>query len=120
MPRSVLRLAALLVLLAGPAAAHAVLMAATPADRAEVKAGQVPITLRFNSRIDAARSRVTLAQRAEPPHALPLAAAAPDLLAGTADLAPGAYVLRWQVLATDGHITRGEIRFTVVPVVDAH
>jgi len=28
-------------------------------------------------------------------------------------LAAGAYRLRWQVLASDGHITRGEIPFTV-------
>jgi methionine-rich copper-binding protein CopC len=30
-------------------------------------------------------------------------------------LAPGAWRLRWQVLATDGHITRGDIAFTVLP-----
>jgi len=29
-------------------------------------------------------------------------------------LAPGAHVLRWQVLAIDGHITRGDVPFTVV------
>jgi len=29
-------------------------------------------------------------------------------------LRPGTYRLRWQVLASDGHITRGEIPFTVV------
>ena len=32
------------------------------------------------------------------------------LLAG---LAPGSYVLRWQVLSVDGHITRGDIPFKV-------
>ena len=32
-----------------------------------------------------------------------------------ATLQPGAQVLRWQVLAVDGHITRGEIRFTAGP-----
>jgi methionine-rich copper-binding protein CopC len=26
---------------------------------------------------------------------------------------PGAYKLQWQVLASDGHISRGEISFTV-------
>jgi methionine-rich copper-binding protein CopC len=30
-----------------------------------------------------------------------------------ADLAAGGYVLRWQVLAIDGHITRGDIPFAV-------
>jgi methionine-rich copper-binding protein CopC len=28
-------------------------------------------------------------------------------------LVKGAYVLRWQVLATDGHITRGKVPFRV-------
>jgi methionine-rich copper-binding protein CopC len=28
-------------------------------------------------------------------------------------LLPGEYRLRWQVLASDGHITRGEIPFAV-------
>ena len=41
-------------------------------------------------------------------------AGAPNVItATTADLTPGAYVLRWQMLAIDGHITRGDIPFTV-------
>ena len=40
---------------------------------------------------------------------------APQVLAAQArGLAPGAYRLRWQVLAVDGHVTRGDIPFTVV------
>ena len=38
----------------------------------------------------------------------------PDMLISRADdLKRGAYKLRWQVLAADGHITRGEIFFKV-------
>jgi len=37
----------------------------------------------------------------------------PDILAAHLDLTPGSYVLRWQVLAVDGHITRGDVPFTV-------
>ena len=38
----------------------------------------------------------------------------PDLLETSTDLgAPGPYVVRWQVLAVDGHITRGDVPFTV-------
>ena len=43
-------------------------------------------------------------------------AAEPTLLeapAPAAPLAPGAWRLRWQVLALDGHITRGDIPFTL-------
>jgi methionine-rich copper-binding protein CopC len=40
----------------------------------------------------------------------------PDTLAATVDrLGSGHYRLRWQVLAVDGHITRGDIPFTVAP-----
>ena len=37
----------------------------------------------------------------------------PDLLTASVTLTPGAYVMRWQVLAIDGHITRGDVVFTV-------
>ncbi|HXX26939.1 MAG TPA: copper resistance protein CopC, partial [Terriglobales bacterium] len=38
----------------------------------------------------------------------------PDMLQAMAEgLKAGAYSLRWQVLAADGHITRGEIPFNV-------
>jgi methionine-rich copper-binding protein CopC len=38
----------------------------------------------------------------------------PDLLTANATgLSSGAYRLRWQVLASDGHITRGEVPFNV-------
>jgi hypothetical protein len=38
---------------------------------------------------------------------------APEELAARAELEPGAYMLRWQAVAADGHITRGEIPFKV-------
>ena len=39
---------------------------------------------------------------------------APDTLTTHAtNLSPGKYAIRWQVLATDGHVTRGEIPFQV-------
>ncbi len=40
--------------------------------------------------------------------------AAPDTLtAKVAGLTAGKYAIHWQVLATDGHITRGQIPFSV-------
>lgn len=100
---------------APPATAHAIIVEAHPAMDAVVQGKTVTIRLRFNSRIDRARSRLTLfgADGRETP--VPLARnAAPDVLAAElAGLAPGAYRLRWQVLAVDGHITRGDIPFTV-------
>ena len=97
-----------------PAAAHAILMSSQPALRGTVPAGETRIVLRFNSRVDPARSQVALMRpdRAETPLPLEPGTAA-DTLAATATLAPGSYTLRWQVLAIDGHITHGSVPFTV-------
>ncbi|TCZ64095.1 copper resistance protein CopC [Roseicella aquatilis] len=106
--------------LARQAAAHAVVVASDPPAGAVLAAAPRHVTLRFNSRIDHARSRLLLvgpegaqvpldlAPEAEP--ALLAADLAPD-----AALAPGAWRLRWQVLAVDGHITRGDVPFTLQP-----
>lgn len=99
-----------------PAAAHAIVVAADPAVDAVVHASSLPVLLRFNSRIDRERSRLTLLRPDGSSQPLPLAVdARPDTLAAKVDgLAPGHYRLRWQVLAVDGHITRGDIPFAVV------
>ena len=99
----------------GAAAAHAIIVASQPAVDATVAGASVPIELRFNSRIDHQRSRLTLVRPDGTAATLPLGAeTAPDLLTTRAGgLAPGAYRLHWQVLSVDGHITRGDIPFTV-------
>ncbi len=106
----------LLALLAGPtqASAHAILMDSTPAPRGTLSAGPVEIRLHFNSRIDPARSRLTL-RGANQDQVLTASAAAPDTLAAQITLPPGEFTLRWQVLAIDGHLTRGDVPFTVGP-----
>jgi len=100
-----------------PAAAHAVLLESSPSLKSAVSGPDVPIKLRFNVRIDALRSRLTLIHPDGSAQALEISKQAPaDTLAAEATgLAAGAYRLRWQVLASDGHITRGEIPFTVTP-----
>ncbi len=97
----------------GHASAHAILMDSEPAARATVPPGPAVVTLRFNSRVDHARSRLALrVDGTEIPLAVDPACAA-DSLAAATTLAPGNYVVRWQVLAVDGHITRGDVPFTV-------
>ncbi len=106
-----------LLSLASPAFAHAILLDSQPAFGASLHSGHVELRLRYNSRIDAARSRLVLTGPDHAPHVLPFAAGpTPDLLLAAAELAPGAYVLRWQVLAVDGHITRGDMAFTLTAV----
>jgi methionine-rich copper-binding protein CopC len=108
--------AALLALAApAPAHAHAVVIDSIPVVGATVPAGDVDVRLHYNSRIDHARSRLTLI--GPDGKAVPLAIAAdsaPDRVDATAPgIAPGQYRLRWQVLAIDGHLTRGDIPFSV-------
>ena len=97
---------------------HAIVLESSPLPGAVL--GQPPseVTLRFNSRIEKRFTRVTLAlvDRAPVTLALPPggAEATPDRLTiPLAALGPGAYVLRYRVLAVDGHITEGALRFTV-------
>ena len=95
--------------------AHAILMSSTPSAGASVPAGKVDLSFRYNSRIDRARSRLTLIRPDRSEAVLKITpTGSPELLESSTDLsAPGAYVVRWQVLAIDGHITRGDVPFTV-------
>lgn len=98
----------------GPAAAHAILVSSQPALRGAVPAGETRIVLRFNSRIDPARSQLLLTHPDRTQTPLPIEpGTAADTLATSAKLAPGSYSVRWQVLAIDGHITHGSVPFTV-------
>jgi hypothetical protein len=108
--------AAVFLWIAAPAVAHAVLLESSPALKSSVTGPDVPLKLRFNVRIDITRSRLTLVRPDGSSQALEVnKQASPDMLSALATgLAPGLYRLRWQVLAADGHITRGEIAFTVI------
>jgi copper resistance protein C len=97
-----------------PAVAHAILEASDPANGAHVPAGAIVLKLRYNSRIDRERSRLMLTRPDQTKIAMPIDSdGPPDLLTAKVALTPGAYVVRWQVLAVDGHITRGDVAFTV-------
>ena len=103
-------------LIASSSLAHAVLLESSPAVKSSVSGPDVPLKLRFNVRIDAARSRLTLVDPDGTLQTLEIHGQdGPNTLSAQAKgLRSGAYRLRWQVLASDGHITRGEISFTVV------
>jgi methionine-rich copper-binding protein CopC len=97
------------------ALAHAVLLSSTPQKNASVSGPDITINLKYNSRVDGARSTLSLLKpdgtivKIDTP-----AQPAPDVLSATGrGLTKGIYVLRWQVLASDGHITRGELPFQV-------
>lgn len=109
--RSWLALAGLL--LARPARAHAILLESDPRHEARVPPGERTVSFRFNSRLDRARSRLTLIRADRSQAALPLLPGPDDVLSAAVTLAPGRFTIRWQVLAIDGHITRGDVPFTV-------
>lgn len=103
------------VLAASPALAHAIIVEATPVVGAVLHAGTIDVRLRFNSRIDHHRSRLMVLDAIGKETAVATDDNTPAdvITAHISGLAPGQYRLRWQVLALDGHITRGDIPFSV-------
>lgn len=95
--------------------AHAILVRSTPADGFVVHRRNVELVLDYNSRIEA--KRCTLRMRNANGQSVPLRMEAgkgpAELRAMAGGLENGKYTIHWQVLASDGHITRGDISFTV-------
>jgi hypothetical protein len=107
----------MLAMLLTPAAAmaHAILEQSQPPTGGSVPAGQVNLSFSYNSRVDRARSRLTLTRPDNTQTVLRINQSGPPnvIVSGIELTAPGPYVIRWQVLAIDGHITRGDVPFTV-------
>ena len=108
-------IAGLALLLSVDASAHAILVDSTPKAHGNVPAGHVALTLSYNSKIDQTRSRLVLngPDKSETPLAITANANKPNELDAVADVKAGAYIVRWQALALDGHITRGDLPFSV-------
>jgi len=107
--------ATMLLCLMAAAYGHAILVSATPAVREVVKGPNVTVKLRFNARVDAKRSNLRLFSSNGVERALSIleTSRADYLNAEAKGLTGGSYVLRWQVLAGDGHISRCEVPFQV-------
>ncbi len=94
--------------------AHAILKESIPAQGAVLQGPEITVKLKFNSRIDAVHSRMYLDNGAGPRAIDIVKQESPDTLVGQAkQVMPGDYRVEWQVLAIDGHITRGELPFKV-------
>jgi hypothetical protein len=97
------------------ALAHAVLVSSTPQKNAAISGPDITFSLKYNSRVDGARSALSLLKPDGKVERIGgLTQPLPDVVSATEHgLVKGAYVLRWQVLSSDGHITRGEVPFQV-------
>lgn len=95
--------------------AHAILRESTPKANSTVQGPDFAVNLRFNVRIDGSRSRLHLVAADGTSTQLSIdGQSSPDSLQGQAiGVKPGVYVLRWNVLASDGHMSKGDIPFTV-------
>jgi hypothetical protein len=111
----VIVVAAVLVLVPRAAWAHAILVHSTPGINATVEGPDVAVEMKFSSRVDGARSTVLLSTSdgKSKPLALEHQSSPDTLTTRITHLDPGKYSIQWQVLATDGHVTRGEIPFHV-------
>jgi methionine-rich copper-binding protein CopC len=97
------------------ALAHAVLVSAQPGQNSTIAGPDVAILLKYNSRIDREHSSLVLFAPDGKEGKIPIGSeSTPGLLsAKLTGLVKGAYELRWQVLAIDGHVTRGKLLFQI-------
>jgi len=119
-PLFALLLATILVILSGAdAAAHSLLLGATPAPDAVVTTSPLHVRLRFNNRIEKSLSRVRLVDE-RGAVAAALIDARPSTPADSVDarvppLAPGTWRVEWHVFSTDGHVVSGAYGFRLAP-----
>ncbi|HSS47283.1 MAG TPA: copper resistance CopC family protein [Burkholderiales bacterium] len=97
--------------------AHAIVIESNPREGAVLKRAPDRIQLRFNVKIEKALTRVTLIKGDKQAISLPQAdfnRGAPERLeVPLPRLEPGNYMLRYSVLAADGHATQGVLRFSI-------
>lgn len=103
-----------LILCATVAWGHAILVTSSPQANSVVSGPKIDVMLKFNVRVDSTRSVIRLVSTDGTSTTLPLLPEkVSNVIAATAsDVKPGKYRLAWQVLASDGHITRGEVPFS--------
>ena len=117
--RWIVTAAALAVLQAGPAAAHALLDEAEPPVGGAVQGSPAEIRLHFNEQVEPTLSGIQLLAADGTGVELGkvgLDPADPAVLrVSVPKLAPGTYKVVWRAVATDTHVTEGDYTFTVAP-----
>jgi len=90
-------------------------MDSTPKMNSTVKGPDLPIKLKFNVRVDGKRSRLQLITSDGSTITVdaPKQTAPDTLESQVKGLKAGEYKLEWRALAADGHMSKGEVDFTV-------
>jgi hypothetical protein len=103
-PRAILFVLAVgLTLGVETALAHAIVVASTPLAHQTISQSELMVEIRFNSRVDPARSRLTLVRPNSASVILPLMGSGPSetLKASASGLENGRYRLMWQTLRAE-------------------
>jgi hypothetical protein len=104
----------LLLLLAAPVLAHAELKSSDPANKAVLATPPTVITLRFTEGLDLAKSSFKLNGPAGTVGTgKPAKQGSTVMTLDGLTLGPGAYGIQWTAAATDGHVERGKLSFSV-------
>ena len=96
-------------------AAHAKLQAASPSANSQLDQSPSEIKLSFTEPIEVRLSKITV-RSARQSQALSVSGVPGDrrsCIAALTPLKPGAYVVDWQVVSSDGHATSGSYSFTI-------
>ncbi len=95
---------------------HGVLIESFPSHGAILQDPPSIISLRFNAALEASITRITLVDLKRQSQALHVTdgSTLEQVVVSVPPLVPGVYNVNYQVLATDGHVTKGSIRFTIL------
>lgn len=107
--------AALTLLAASPALAHAMLQHASPAAGDVVHAPPITITLQFSERLEPTFSKLDIHDADGGTETAATNIAGTTMRATLKPLVPGIYEVIWHAVSIDTHITDGRYTFTVKP-----
>ena len=98
------------------ALSHGLLVESVPTHGSVLRAGPDRVVLHFNAILEPSITQVNLIDRREgfTPLGVTNASTTNTVVVKLPPLQPGVYNVRYKVLATDGHVTEGSIRFTVI------
>ncbi len=104
------------LLVPAPVGAHAVLVESAPENGAALRDSPRAIVLRFNATLERAVTFIDLVDLDQVKMALTASSDSSDneVVARVPPLQPGVYSVVYKVLARDGHVTEGSIRFTIL------